>query len=83
MYVIFRPSHSPVHLARIHPFVHPHPCSITIGRSDWTTVTLADALVSPTLEILQATMVGSIRRRVALQQEVEVLDEVRTLSMRM
>lgn len=39
------------------------------------TLTLADALVAPAMELLQKLMVRTIRRRVALQQETEVLDE--------
>jgi hypothetical protein len=43
-------------------------------REDWVTLHLADDLVQPVFELFQKLMVGTIRRRIALMQNTEVLD---------
>ncbi len=46
----------------------------SVRRGDWLALPLGDELVQPLFELLQALMVGTIRRRIAYQQETEVLD---------
>ena len=42
------------------------------GRNDWATIELVDEAVRPIFELIQKLMVGTIRRRIAMQEETEV-----------
>ena len=42
------------------------------GRNDWATIEVIAEATRPMLELIQKLMVGTIRRRLAMQEETEV-----------